>query len=133
MIGGENITGQSNQPYEKAEQHDTEQERESEEGEPGQLPPGVDLAAFRIVQEALTNARKHAGLVEAAVRVRYAEDAVELEVINALGAGRTDGRGSGRGQVGMRERVRVYGGELEVGREDGAFRVRARLPLEAER
>jgi signal transduction histidine kinase len=104
------------------------------EGERGEVPAGADLAAFRIVQEALTNARKHAGPVAARVRVRYSDAAVEIEVENELGAGGgSDGSDGGRGLVGMRERVRVYGGELEVGREDGAFRVRARLPLEAER
>jgi signal transduction histidine kinase len=81
------------------------------------------------VQEALTNARKHAGPVEARVRVRYSGDHVEVEVENAAGPGGAGG-GSGHGLVGMRERVRVYGGTLETGPHNGGYRVRARLPLE---
>ena len=105
----------------------------AEEGQRAQLPPGVDLAAYRIVQEALTNARKHAGPVAAAVRVRYAPDAVEIQVENEAGPGGPGG-GSGRGLVGMRERVRVYGGTLETGPDgNGRYRVRARLPLGGER
>jgi len=100
-----------------------------EEGERRAVPPGVDLAAYRIVQEALTNARKHAGRVHAAVLIRYLPDDVEVEVENAAGSGGT-GDGSGHGLVGMRERVRVYGGTIEAGPEaNGLFRVRARLPL----
>jgi signal transduction histidine kinase len=102
----------------------------AEEGERRAVPPGVDLAAFRIVQEALTNARKHAGAVAAQVRVRYWDGGVEVEVANAPGAG-GNGDGAGHGLVGMRERVRVYGGTLEAGPQaGGGFRVRARLPLE---
>jgi signal transduction histidine kinase len=105
----------------------------AEEGERRSVPPGVDLAAFRIVQEALTNARKHAGAVAARVLVRYAERGVEVEVVNGPGPGGS-GDGAGHGLVGMRERVRVYGGTLETGPEDdGGYRVRARLPLEDER
>jgi signal transduction histidine kinase len=105
----------------------------TEEGERRAVPPGVDLAAFRIVQEALTNARKHAGAVAAQVRVRYSADGVEVEVANAPGPG-GNGDGAGHGLVGMRERVRVYGGTLETGPQDGGgYRVLARLPLEAER
>jgi signal transduction histidine kinase len=105
----------------------------AEEGERRTVPPGVDLAAFRIVQEALTNARKHAGAVAARVWVRYAERGVEVEVVNGPGPGGS-GDGAGHGLVGMRERVRVYGGTLETGPEDdGGYRVRARLPLEDER
>jgi signal transduction histidine kinase len=103
-----------------------------EEGERRAVPAGVDLAAYRIVQEALTNARKHAGRVRATVRIRYLPDDVEVEVENAAGSGGT-GDGSGHGLVGMRERVRVYGGTIEAGPEDGGrFRVRARLPLGGE-
>jgi signal transduction histidine kinase len=104
-----------------------------EQGERPAVPPGVDLAAFRIVQEALTNARKHAGAVAAEVSVRYSDGGVEVEVANAAGSG-GNGDGSGHGLVGMRERVRVYGGTLDAGpRDGGGFRVRARLPLEGER
>jgi signal transduction histidine kinase len=106
----------------------------AEEGERRAVPPGVDLAAFRIVQEALTNARKHAGPVAAQVRVRYADGGVEVEVSNDAGPGGTDAEGAGHGLVGMRERVRVYGGTLQTGPADGGgYRVRACLPLEEER
>jgi len=99
-----------------------------EEGERRAVPPGVDLAAYRIVQEALTNVRKHAGRVPATVRISYLPDDVEVEVENAV-ASDGSGDGSGHGLVGMRERVRVYGGTIEAGPQDGRFRVRARLPL----
>ena len=99
------------------------------EGEPGELPPGVDLSAYRIVQEALTNALKHAGPARARVVVRYREDELELEIADD-GAGTGDGTGSGHGLIGMRERVSVYGGELQAGRRpEGGYALRARLPL----
>lgn len=105
-----------------------------EEGERRPLPPGVDLAAYRIVQESLTNARRHAGPVPATVRIRYAPEMLELEVANEAGRqGGADGAGSGHGLIGMRERVRLYGGRFEAGpTPGGGFRVHARLPLEAE-
>jgi signal transduction histidine kinase len=104
-----------------------------EEGERRRVPPGVDLAAYRIVQEGLTNARKHAGRVAATVRVRYSSEEVEVEIENAAGSGGPGG-GSGHGLVGMRERVRVYGGTLETGPDgNGRYRVLARLPLGGER
>jgi signal transduction histidine kinase len=99
------------------------------EGDALELPPGVDVSAYRIVQEALTNALKHAGTARATVVVRYAGDAVELEVADD-GAGNGHGGGSGQGLVGLRERVAVYGGVLEAGAQpEGGYRVRARLPL----
>jgi len=99
------------------------------EGEPVELPPGVDVSAYRIVQEALTNALKHAGPARATVTLRYGDEALELEVVDD-GAGNANGGGSGHGLVGIRERVGVYGGELEAGAHpDGGFRVRALLPL----
>ena len=99
------------------------------EGAPRELAPGVDLSAFRIVQEALTNALKHAGPAKARVLVRYGEDALELEVADT-GGGALNGDGSGHGLAGMRERVAVFGGHLESGpRSDGGYAVRARLPL----
>jgi signal transduction histidine kinase len=105
----------------------------SEEGPRVALPPGVDLSAFRIVQESLTNVRRHAGTAATSVRVRYCDDAVELEVANARGSGEGAlGAGSGHGLIGMRERARLYGGTLHAGEEPGGgFAVRARLPLEA--
>jgi signal transduction histidine kinase len=101
------------------------------EGTRRPLSPGVDLAAYRIAQEALTNAIKHAGPARAHVCVRYAADAVELEITNDGRAGARGGQG-GHGLVGMRERAALYGGELEAGqRHGGGFIVRARLPVEA--
>jgi signal transduction histidine kinase len=98
-------------------------------GEPIALPPGVDLSAYRIVQEALTNALKHAGPAHARVIVRYGADAVELEVSDD-GPGGVDAPGTGHGLVGMRERVALYGGDLEAGsRREGGWALRARLPL----
>jgi signal transduction histidine kinase len=99
------------------------------EGEPCRLPQALDLSAFRIVQEALTNALKHAGPAEAEVVVSYESGAVRLEVRDT-GAGQAHGQGAGHGLVGMRERVAMFGGELEVARAGGSgFAVRARLPL----
>jgi signal transduction histidine kinase len=114
-------------------------------GEPAELPPGVDLAAFRIVQEALTNVVKHAGVPDCRVAVRYGPDELFIEVTD-------DGRGSevpaavggrpgpaavdggGHGLIGMRERVSLYGGELTAGPQPGhGFRVAARLPTGAGR
>jgi signal transduction histidine kinase len=104
----------------------------STEGKPVELAPGVDLSAYRIIQEALTNALKHAGPARAWVVVRYGDKDLELQIEND---GRTDGNAepSGHGLVGMKERVAVYGGELESGpRPGGGFAVRARLPIGAE-
>ena len=106
----------------------------SVEGEPTELPPGVDLSAYRIVQEALTNALKHAGPATARVVVRYRENDLELEIADTgAGAGASDG-GEGHGLAGMRERVSLYGGRIEAGpRDGGGFAVRARLPLDSDR
>jgi signal transduction histidine kinase len=99
-------------------------------GEPRAVAPGLDLSAYRIVQEALTNALTHAGPASARVTVRYGERELELEILDD-GRGDTGGSG-GHGLTGMRERVRLYGGELQSGRgASGGFVVRARLPLEA--
>jgi signal transduction histidine kinase len=102
------------------------------EGEAEPLPPGVDLSAYRIVQEALTNTLKHAGPARARVTIRYGNDDVELEIADD-GPGTGRGGGSGQGLIGMRERVAVYGGLFENGRHNGGYRVRARLPLDADR
>jgi len=99
------------------------------EGAPHELPPGVDLAAYRVVQEALTNALRYAGPAHAWVSVSWSHDELALEISND---GRTDGDGSvgGLGLDGMRERVSLYGGEIESGpRDGGGFVVRARLPI----
>jgi signal transduction histidine kinase len=100
------------------------------EGEPRALPAGVDISAYRIVQEALTNVRKHAGAVPATVRVAWAEDAVALTVRDrGPGAGAPPADGEGHGLIGMRERVRLLGGELHTGAAaGGGFEVRAVLP-----
>lgn len=99
------------------------------EGEPRSLPAGIELSAFRIVQEALTNTIKHAGQARAQVSVRYRADMLELEIVDD-GRGTAGGAaGKGHGLVGMRERVALYGGHLAVGHHPaGGFAVRARLP-----
>ena len=101
------------------------------EGERVPLPPGVDLAAYRIVQEALTNVRKHVRSASASVTLRFGERALEL-VIENDGAASPAGEG-GYGLIGMRERIGIYGGTLEAGaRPDGRFLVRATLPFREE-
>jgi signal transduction histidine kinase len=99
------------------------------EGTPVSLPPGIDVTAYRIVQEALTNTLKHAGPARASVVVRYEPGAVELEVLDD-GPGVAGGNGSGHGLAGIGERVAVYGGELASGRRpEGGYALRARLPF----
>jgi signal transduction histidine kinase len=107
------------------------------EGESRSLSPGVDLAAFRLVQEALTNTLKHAGpQARAWVRIEYADRQLRVEVEDdgrglVAGFGRPDG--DGHGLMGMRERVALYGGDLRIGpRSGGGFEVRARFPLEVQ-
>jgi signal transduction histidine kinase len=93
---------------------------------------GVEAAAFRIVQEALTNVTKHAGEASATVRVSYGDRDLTVQIEDD-GRGPVPGgaAGSGKGLMGMRERVAALGGELEAGpRPEGGFRVRARLPME---
>jgi signal transduction histidine kinase len=108
------------------------------EGAPSPLPAGVDLSAYRIVQEALTNVVKHAGPAHAQVTIRYRDHEVAVEVIDdgrGVAAVATDGRRgrTGHGLIGMAERVAAFGGDLEVGpRPGGGFRVAARLPLAAD-
>jgi signal transduction histidine kinase len=100
------------------------------EGEPRSLPAGVDLSAYRIVQEALTNVIKHARALHTEVRIRYAAAALELSVVDD-GTHLGDGGAPGHGLVGMRERVALFGGTLEAGRRsDGrGYAVHAVLPL----
>ena len=108
------------------------------EGGPRPLPPAVDAAAFRIVQESLTNVIRHAGPAHATVAVRHHEGGVEIEVTddgrgavasNGGAEGRTGG-GGGHGLAGMRERASLLGGEFYAGtRRSGGYHVRARLPL----
>jgi signal transduction histidine kinase len=101
------------------------------EGERVPLPAGVDLCAYRIVQEGLTNALKHAGPARAEVHLRYAPRALDVEVRDdGRGAPQVNGDGAGQGLIGMRERVALYGGALETGPiEGGGFEIRAHLPL----
>ena len=120
------------------------------EGESRPLPAGVDLSAYRIVQEALTNSLKHAGPARASVRVCYGREVLEVQVWDdgngseppsaaavplrpagsPVGSDRQDRR-SGHGLIGMRERVAMFGGTLEAGpRPGGGYRVAARLPLD---
>jgi len=100
------------------------------EGDARELPVGVGLSAYRIVQEALTNVLKHAGDAQAIVRVRYASDSVELEITDN-GPGFDDSAdGTGHGLVGMRERVALYGGRFRAGAEPGGgFAVHVLLPI----
>jgi signal transduction histidine kinase len=99
------------------------------------LPFGVDVAAFRIVQEALTNVARHAGRAAATVRIEYGDRDLVVEVDDdGRGTTAINGDGGGKGILGMRERAAALGGELDAGpRPEGGYRVRARLPLEAVR
>src|SRR2546421_3360449 len=101
------------------------------EGEPGPLPAGVDLCAYRVVQEGLTNALKHAGPAQTEVVLRYAPQSFEVEIRDdGRGSSDLSGEGAGHGLIGMRERVTLYGGELKAGpREGGGFEIHAHLPL----
>ena len=99
------------------------------EGERVSLPAGLDLCAYRVVQEGLTNALKHAGPAQADVVLRYGPNALDIEVSDN-GRGSLNGSSGGHGLIGMRERVALYDGTLETGpRAGGGFRVHARLPL----
>jgi signal transduction histidine kinase len=103
-----------------------------EVGEDRDVPPGVDLSAYRIIQEALTNVLKHASAASATVRLDYCEEELNLSVRDD-GVGATGSNGSGHGLVGIRERVAVVGGEIETGPVDGGgFEVSARLPYSLE-
>lgn len=107
-------------------------------GESRPLPTGVDVTAYRVIQEALTNALKHGDGVKAEVTVRYTDHAVRVEVLNTgpsvLRGGSRPGPapgGEGRGLLGLKQRAAVYGGELDARRRlGGGFRVRVKLPLE---
>jgi len=99
------------------------------EGEAVELPAGVDLTAYRLVQEGLTNALKHARATRAEVLVNYGDGQIEV-VVRDDGKGVGNGDGGGHGLVGMRERVLVYGGELDAGPQPGGgYRLRAKLPV----
>jgi signal transduction histidine kinase len=97
------------------------------DGEPAELPPGIDVSAYRIVQEALTNALRHAGPATARVTVHYGASELQLEVADD---GRGDAGGLGHGLAGMRERAGVLGGTLDTRAGDaGGYVVQVRLPL----
>ena len=100
-------------------------------GDDAGIPPGVDLSAYRIIQEALTNVLKHAGPATATVSLAYGADDLTLAVTDTGAGGHVNG--TGHGLVGIRERVAVVGGEVEAGPgPDGGFAVRARLPYSVE-
>ena len=96
------------------------------------MAPGAELALFRVVQEALTNAVKHGDVSAGAdVQLDFGVDAVTVTVDNRVAAADEEATavpGGGSGQVGMRERLAIYGGRLEAGQESGEYRVRAVLP-----
>jgi signal transduction histidine kinase len=100
-------------------------------GTPRDLATSIDLSLYRIVQEALTNALKHARATRAEVVVHYAADGVQVEVTDdGRGPSAPAARSEGAGTIGMRERVALFGGELSLGpRPQGGYGVRVRLPL----
>jgi signal transduction histidine kinase len=100
------------------------------EGDRRQLPVGLELSAYRIVQEALTNALKHAGNAHASVRVHYGADSLELEIVDDGVGSQAPVSSGGHGLVGMRERVALYGGRFDAGRRPtGGFAIRVLLPI----
>jgi signal transduction histidine kinase len=100
------------------------------DGDPFPLPRTIDLSAYRIVQEGLTNALKHAHASHADVTVRYRPDDVQLQVVDD-GNGPAPSNGHGNGLVGIRERVNIYGGQMTAGRAPaGGFVLTARLPID---
>jgi signal transduction histidine kinase len=100
------------------------------DGERIPLPRAIDLSAYRIVQEGLTNALKHAHATHAEVTIRYSPDELELEVVDD-GKGPATSNGHGHGLVGIRERVNIYGGEMSAGAaQAGGFILSARLPVD---
>jgi signal transduction histidine kinase len=101
------------------------------EGSVDDLPKGVDLSAYRIIQEALTNSLKHSSHSKVDVLVRRIDNAIEVEVHDAGPALNGDAAGVGHGLIGMRERTALYGGVFEAGsRNDGGFDVKATLPID---
>jgi signal transduction histidine kinase len=100
------------------------------EGDPFELPRAIDLSAYRIVQEGLTNSLKHANATRADVTVRYRDDELGIEVVDD-GAGVATSDGLGHGLVGIRERVKIYGGDMNAGTPpEGGFVLSARLPID---
>ncbi|MEW2358688.1 sensor histidine kinase [Spirillospora sp. NPDC029432] len=103
------------------------------EGERPELPAAVELAAYRIVQESLTNALKHGGPGRARVRLRYTRQRVLIDVRSPLGDDAPRLPGAGAGLIGMRERAAMLDGSFDAGPEDGSWRVRAELPVAVDR
>jgi signal transduction histidine kinase len=104
------------------------------DGDPVAVPPGLDIAAYRIVQESLTNAAKHAAGATVTATLRYRDGTLEIDVVDdgSVEVATVPLPRGGHGLVGMQERVAVFGGSLEAAHSgDGGFRVRARLPLPA--
>jgi signal transduction histidine kinase len=103
------------------------------EGTPQPLATSIDLTLYRIVQEALTNALKHASAAHAEVVIRYGAGEIRVEVTDdGRGASQPAGRPEGAGTIGMRERVALFGGELQVGpRRQGGYAVQICLPIPA--
>jgi signal transduction histidine kinase len=102
-------------------------------GQPRALPPTVDLTAYRVVQESLTNVHKHGGGARARVEVGFAPDQLRIDIRNVGGKVAATPNGTGHGLLGMRERATAVGGSLSAGPTDaGEFRVRAVLPLPPE-
>jgi signal transduction histidine kinase len=102
------------------------------DGDPRPLPPAVDLSAYRIVQEALTNVIRHAGAESVTVALRYAPNDLEVTVVDDGVGSATNGNGGGHGLVGMRERVALFGGDLSagpIGADGRGYRVHAALPV----
>jgi signal transduction histidine kinase len=98
-------------------------------GDPVPLPPGIDLAAYRVLQEALTNVRKHAAGANALVDVRYGDSGLALLVANEAPRAEASPGSAGHGLIGMRERIALYGGTLQVDRQpSGRFSLHATLP-----
>jgi signal transduction histidine kinase len=94
-------------------------------------PAGIELAAYRVLQEALTNVRRHAPGARACVRVTFEPRELVIEVENRLGDGKATSQRGGPGLIGMRERVSLYGGTFDAGpRPDGTFQVSARIPYQ---
>ena len=101
------------------------------EGNARPLPPGIELAAFRVIQEGLTNALKHARPARVEVHLRYRPTALDVNVTNDGVEAGADGNGDGHGLVGMNERLTLYGGALVAGeRPGGVFSIDAHIPLE---
>jgi signal transduction histidine kinase len=109
------------------------------DGQPGRIPAGVELSAYRIVQEAITNVTRHAPGAMTRIDVHCLADRIELTVENddparVNGTPSTASSGRGHGLIGIRERASLYGGSVQAGpRAEGGFAVRARLPVEVER